>query len=91
MIIKQMAIKCDKCKTSEITSIIKCFKSYGATCKKCGHTPLIDGKDVVILSMLVLFSYIFSPIQWLIIKITGKKPDIIKIGSENGETYKVIK
>ena len=90
MILKQIAVKCDKCKAYEITSIIKCFKSYGATCKKCGHTPLIDKKDVVILSILVLFSYIFSPIQWLIVKITGKKTEIVKIGSENGE-YKVIK
>ena len=91
MIIKKMAVKCDNCKTSEITSIIKCFKSYGATCKKCGHTPLINEKDVALLILLVLFSYFISPINWLYEKITGKKSENIKIESDDGKTYKVTK
>jgi len=91
MILKKLAVKCDNCKTSEVTSIIKCFKSYGAKCKVCGHIPLLDEKDVVLLAFLVIASFFLSPVNWLWKKITGQKNIHVKIESDDGVTYKCKK
>ena len=89
MILKKIVVKCNNCKTSEVTSIIKVYKSYGKVCPVCNHKPLIDEKDIVLLTIIVLISYLISPINWLYEKITGKKSENIIIESENGATYKI--
>ncbi len=91
MILEELQVKCDNCKTQHQHLFSNAYKSYNKKCDLCEHVPLIDTKDLILLSILVLMSYLFSPINWIIKKVTGRKTKTVRIESDDGETYKITK